>query len=165
MFPCHITPYSNKWIVIRPQQSSSRSKSFESGVFRGWKHPKHAGQGSQRTRIKKYCATLKCWWKHGYCSYYNSDKSLSVLNNQTWQLLNKLKVKLVMLETAGRRAGRHSWPDGRWSFRCKRWSVLLVVMWWAWWVAGMGESGPFEAQPEVPGLNADSLHVIKNSLS
>lgn len=29
----------------------------------------------------------------------------------------------------------------------------------------MGESGPFEAQPEVPGLNADSLRVIKNSLS
>lgn len=128
---------------------------------RGWKHLKHAGQGSLRTRIKMHYATLKCWWKHGYCSYYNSDKPLSVLNNQTWLMVNKL----VMLETAGRRAGRHSWSDGRWSFRCKRWSVLLVVMWWARWVAGMGESGPFEAQPEVPGLNADSLRVIKNSLS
>lgn len=30
---------------------------------------------------------------------------------------------------------------------------------------GRGEGGPLEAQPEVPGLNADSLRVIKNSLS
>lgn len=30
---------------------------------------------------------------------------------------------------------------------------------------GMGEIGPFEARPNVPGLNADSLRVIKNSLS
>lgn len=29
----------------------------------------------------------------------------------------------------------------------------------------MGVSGPFVALSEVPGLNADSLHVIKNSLS
>lgn len=28
-----------------------------------------------------------------------------------------------------------------------------------------GESGPVEAQLQVPGLNADSLRVIKNSLS
>lgn len=29
----------------------------------------------------------------------------------------------------------------------------------------VGVSGPFAALPEVPGLNADSLRVIKNSLS
>lgn len=29
----------------------------------------------------------------------------------------------------------------------------------------MGASGPFMALPEVPGLNADSLRVIKSSLS
>lgn len=32
-------------------------------------------------------------------------------------------------------------------------------------VAGVGASGPFMALPEVPGLNADSLRVIKSSLS
>lgn len=33
------------------------------------------------------------------------------------------------------------------------------------WVGGVGVSGPFAALPQVPGLNADSLRVIKNSLS
>lgn len=30
---------------------------------------------------------------------------------------------------------------------------------------GWGGVGPLKVQPEVPGLNADSLRVIKNSLS
>lgn len=51
------------------------------------------------------------------------------------------------------------------------WEVKLVqmvkhatVVSWVGEQAG-GESGPFKSQLQVPGLNADSLHVIKNSLS
>lgn len=41
---------------------------------------------------------------------------------------------------------------------------VVSVGGWVCEQAGV-KSGPFEALLEVPGLNADSLHVIKNSLS
>lgn len=72
-----------------------------------------------------------------------------------------------MLETACRRAGRHRGLD--WAVRLQGWSVKRATSDVASWVddrhGGRGEGGPLEAQPEVPGLNADSLRVIKNSLS
>lgn len=40
-----------------------------------------------------------------------------------------------------------------------------AVSWVGGWVGGVGVRGPFAALPQVPGLNADSLRVIKNSLS
>lgn len=104
--------------------------------------------------------------------------SLSPLQLQLWQIcwplihlwlfLTDNIVKLVTLETAGRWADTH--PGVGWAAKLQvhvvRHATNVVVSECGWVGEQAGvKSGPFEALLEVPGLNADSLRVIKNSLS
>lgn len=102
-----------------------------------------------------------------------SSKKLHYNSTVSFNLLNSCRVELFLTDVEFIYAGDSRWVSRQTSwvwwrqrrFGCKWWSVLLV-MWWVRRVASGGESdGPSEVQLEVPGLNADSLRVIKNSLS